>query len=106
MCCKEIVVGTLHICWIDLQSSAVKQAVKGWYDEKKDWNYSSVKCKKGRMCGHFTQVVWKETRKLGLGYAQKNGRAYIVARYSPGGNFFHYGQKRKWYNKNVQREGT
>ena len=58
------------------------------------------------MCGHFTQVVWRETKKLGLGYAQKNGRAYIVARYSPGGNFHYAGRKVKWYKRNVQREGT
>ena len=39
-------------------------------------------------------------------YAQKNGRAYIVARYSPGGNFHYAGRKVKWYKRNVQREGT
>ena len=80
--------------------------MKGWYDEKKDWHYSSAGCNIGRMCKHFTQVVWRETKKLGLGYAQNNGRAYIVVRYSPGGNFHPGGQKVEWYNRNVQLEGT
>lgn len=41
--------------------------------------------------GHFTQVVWKKSRKLGIGKAsgKKNGMTctYIVARYRPPGNY-------------------
>ena len=40
--------------------------------------------------GHFTQVVWKGSTKLGIGRAEttKNGMkcAYIVGRYDPAGN--------------------
>ena len=41
--------------------------------------------------GHFTQVVWKASTKLGIGKAdiQENGMkcTYIVGRYKPQGNF-------------------
>lgn len=41
--------------------------------------------------GHFTQVVWKKSNKLGIGKAsgKKNGMTctYIVARYRPPGNY-------------------
>lgn len=37
--------------------------------------------------GHFTQVVWKDTKELGMARAKsKNGSVYVVARYRPAGN--------------------
>ena len=39
--------------------------------------------------GHFTQIVWKETTLFGMGMAtsDKTGKTYIVAYYSPPGNW-------------------
>lgn len=38
--------------------------------------------------GHFTQVVWKETKEFGIGYAKNNlGFEYITANYFPAGNY-------------------
>lgn len=38
--------------------------------------------------GHFTQVVWKESQKLGVGVARSSsGRVYVVAQYTPPGNY-------------------
>ena len=41
--------------------------------------------------GHFTQVVWKGSRKVGMGIAKvtKNGvnKVYVVARYAPPRNY-------------------
>ncbi|CAF0836378.1 unnamed protein product [Brachionus calyciflorus] len=37
--------------------------------------------------GHFTQLIWKETREIGFGLAvSSNGRVYFVANYFPTGN--------------------
>ena len=45
----------------------------------------------GKAIGHFTQVVWKETTKVGFGkVTRQNGEdieEVVVARYSPAGNF-------------------
>ena len=39
------------------------------------------------LSGHFTQVVWKESRELGFGYAQaSNGAWYYCCNYYPAGN--------------------
>lgn len=42
--------------------------------------------------GHFTQVVWKDTKRFGVGIAtlpnsnNNNVQTFIVAMYSPAGN--------------------
>ena len=38
-------------------------------------------------CGHFTQVVWKGSKEVGIGKAFGNdGRVFVVANYYPAGN--------------------
>ena len=38
--------------------------------------------------GHFTQVVWKETKELGIAKAKgDDGKIFVVARYHPAGNY-------------------
>lgn len=38
--------------------------------------------------GHFTQVVWKETKELGVGCTKaRDGKIYVVANYYPPGNY-------------------
>jgi hypothetical protein len=57
----------------------------GWVDERKQYNFSA-----GRFdfnTGHFTQVVWRDTRELGCGLATCGDRAELwVCNYSPPGN--------------------
>ncbi len=37
--------------------------------------------------GHYTQIIWRDTKRLGCGIATGGGRDYVVCRYSPAGNF-------------------
>ena len=39
--------------------------------------------------GHFTQVVWKTSKKLGIAKARspKSGKTIVVANYEPAGNW-------------------
>jgi hypothetical protein len=64
------------------------QATKGWYDEIKDYDFR--KAQFSESTGHLTQLLWKESTKMGVGYAtRKSGSKYalyIVAHYTPGGN--------------------
>ena len=36
-------------------------AVKMWVDEKAYYNYNTNSCASGKQCGHYTQVVWKNS---------------------------------------------
>ncbi len=66
----------------------LKEAIESWYSEKKNFVYGKKYwCKEGTICGHYTQLVWKETKKIGCGRAEKNNKVFIVCRFIPAGNF-------------------
>jgi len=71
--------------------------VKSWADEKSFYHYSTDKCQRGKMCGHYTQVVWAKSREVGCGAKQckklkVDGKTWtnaviVVCDYSPAGNY-------------------
>ncbi|CAF1052213.1 unnamed protein product [Adineta ricciae] len=63
------------------------QATDSWYNEVKQYNYGRPGF--SMATGHFTQVVWKSTKRIGVGYAFTNDgkTVYVVAQYSPPGNY-------------------
>lgn len=61
-------------------------AIKLWADEKKDYSYSSNNSPTGAAIGHYTQMVWATSIKVGCGYAICGTTHYYVCNYGPGGN--------------------
>nr|XP_006820095.1 PREDICTED: pathogenesis-related protein 1A-like [Saccoglossus kowalevskii] len=60
---------------------------KMWYDEIADYNYNDPDSSTG-VIGHFTQVVWAESTKLGCDYAlDSNNKVHIACEYEPYGNY-------------------
>lgn len=74
-----------------------RDVCRSWYDEVRDFNYGNEP--RGRaVTGHFTQVVWKGSKRLGVGLAKtRTGKVVVVCNYEPSGNVA--GQ----YNANVPR---
>lgn len=77
---------------------STKDAIETWYAEKKYYSYRfpgySAKT------GHFTQIVWKSTAKLGCAVAVCDGKHgtpgnYLVCEYSPPGNVTNPGYFRR-----------
>lgn len=63
------------------------QAVSMWINEKSDYDYYSNSCH-GSACGHYTQVVWRGSYRLGCGKGTcGNGASIIVCNYDPAGNY-------------------
>ncbi len=45
-------------------------------------------CKGGwQKCGHYTQIIWKNTKEVGCGMARSRNTDYFVCQYNPPGNF-------------------
>ena len=73
------------------------KAVTKWYDEIQNYNWNDPTASTGTI-GHFTQVVWKATTRLGIGRAvSASNNLYVVGNYFPGGNF------NNAYEENVPR---
>lgn len=60
-------------------------AIKAFYEEIKDYDFDNPGF--SDKTGHFTQVVWKATTKIGAaGKTRADGSFIVVVRYSPPGN--------------------
>ncbi|XP_049414674.1 pathogenesis-related protein 1A1 [Solanum stenotomum] len=63
-------------------------AVKMWDDEKQWYDYNSNTCAPGKVCGHYTQVVWRDSVRLGCARVRCNsGWVFITCNYDPPGNY-------------------
>lgn len=68
-------------------SASGPAAVNAWAAEAANYNYSSNTCT--GVCGHYTQLVWRETTRVGCALHSCAGLRYsatVVCDYAPGGN--------------------
>ena len=72
----------------ELQKVTPQQVVDSWGSEKADYSYANNSCKPGKMCGHYTQVVWRTTQKVGCAVAvcEDTQQQVWVCQYQPAGN--------------------
>jgi len=69
----------------------VADAVKMWDSEKKNYNGDPISPSNFSNVGHYTQMVWRSTTKVGCAKASCNGMLIIGCNYDPQGNMI--GQK-------------
>ena len=84
------------------QPFSPEEAVDGWNAEVACWDYGTIsgtescdaQCAAGlnsNGCGHYTQLVWRNTRRVGCGYSTcESGRFTYeiwVCNYDPPGNY-------------------
>jgi len=67
------------------RSPAGGEAVDSWYSEIKQFKFGVEAVAGGT--GHFSQVVWAASTKLGVGLATNRGKVVVVCNYDPPGNF-------------------
>ena len=73
-----------------LQVWTIQLSLSFRYEEVKDYNFRRGGWQGGT--GHFTQVVWKGTKELGMARAKTSdgGSTYVVGRYRPAGNVINF----------------
>ena len=60
------------------------EVVGEWAAEAADYDYRTNACH--RICGHFTQLVWRNTSEVGCAVARARDREVWVCEYRPPGN--------------------
>ncbi|XP_027248472.1 GLIPR1-like protein 1 [Cricetulus griseus] len=69
--------------------TTLKRAISSWYNENEHYNFENMTCSK--ICGHYTQLVWDSTYKVGCAVTpcSKVGAvisaALFICNYAPGG---------------------
>ena len=65
---------------------AAEKATATWYSEVKNFTFAEPHIRADT--GHFTQLVWRDSKNLGMGIARTRDGRYtiVVALYEPAGN--------------------
>lgn len=70
------------------QAITPTQATDAWGSEVRNYSSTTNLCATGRVCGHYTQVVWRATTDIGCGQAVCPDNSQIwVCNYTPQGNY-------------------
>lgn len=80
-----------NLAYFSGAQSQARDAVDGWAAEAAFYDYASNACTPGQQCGHYTQLVWRDTARVGCGVAACNlfgaEGFFWVCNYDPPGNY-------------------
>ncbi|XP_042347240.1 peptidase inhibitor 16-like [Plectropomus leopardus] len=73
----------------------LREALEKWFLEHLDYNFQNNSCEEDKMCGHYTQMVWADTHRVGCAFHLCNDMkglgwervSYLVCNYYPAGNY-------------------
>ena len=65
--------------------SSPAEVVSEWASESRAYDYKTNRC--GGTCGHYTQIVWRDTKEVGCAVARGVRREVWVCEYNPPGNW-------------------
>uniref|UniRef100_A0A4W3GIJ4 SCP domain-containing protein n=1 Tax=Callorhinchus milii TaxID=7868 RepID=A0A4W3GIJ4_CALMI len=78
------------------ENPSFMEAIKSWYSEIQHFSPAMMTCDSDETCGHYTQVVWANSRKVGCAIHKCptmkklptfKDATFIVCNYLPPGNY-------------------
>jgi len=94
-----------NLYWSSGFAPTPKQAVDSWGSEKPQYN-GGVMDDNNFAAGHYTQMIWSNTTKVGCAIVPCGGEAYIVVcNYDPAGNMFGESPLKNTANTNQKDPG-
>lgn len=80
-----------NLAFFSGRASTPEQVVTAWAGEAELFDYEGNSCADGEQCGHYTQVVWRDTERVGCGRADCDmlggDGIFWVCNYDPPGNW-------------------
>ncbi|XP_076826124.1 GLIPR1-like protein 1 isoform X2 [Clavelina lepadiformis] len=52
---------------VNIDEHYIKNVIQRWYNEAKNFHFSTRQCQPTKDCGHYTQIVWSITHSIGCG---------------------------------------
>lgn len=73
----------------------LREALEKWFLEHLDYDFQNNSCDEDKMCGHYTQMVWADTHRVGCAFHLCNNMeglewervSFLVCNYYPAGNY-------------------
>lgn len=78
-----------NLYWFSaVTATPAEDACESWLEEKTQYKHGKNWSSNVYDVGHYTQMIWSATKRVGIGYAVgADGSTYVVARYHPTGNY-------------------
>lgn len=76
-----------NLAWSGGAALTPAAVVALWVAERRDFDAARNTCAPGRVCGHYTQVVWSTTTHVGCAMASCGRNEIWVCNYTPAGNY-------------------
>jgi uncharacterized protein YkwD len=79
------------------------KVVKYWGDERNLYDPNTNECINNSVCGHYTQIVWNATQRVGCAHVlchNIQGHLFVCS-YDPPGNIYYHGPFGGRFNKSI-----
>ncbi|XP_022756536.1 pathogenesis-related protein PR-1-like [Durio zibethinus] len=78
-----------NIFWGSGDGWTPAEAAAAWVSERKWYSYWSNSCAEGEECGHYTQIVWGGTKRVGCArvVCDEGMGVFMTCNYDPPGNY-------------------
>ena len=76
-----------NLAWASGQHLTPSAVAAMWINESRAYNAAANTCAPGAICGHYTQIVWRNTKTVGCAMSSCGNAEIWVCNYAPPGNY-------------------